>query len=66
MQGKLLFSILILGAFSATNSSSFTGISVTFRESRRRHEMYIGHAHLSVCLCVCPSPHSHITARTKM
>ena len=25
---------------------------ITFRVSRRRHEMYCGHAHLCVCLCV--------------
>ena len=28
---------------------------VTFRVSRRRREMYCGHARLSVCLFVCPS-----------
>ena len=33
---------------------------VTFRMSRRRREMYIGHA----CLCVCPRPHAHTTVRT--
>jgi len=38
------------------------GAFVTFRVSRRRCEMYIGHARL----CVCPSPHSHTTARTGM
>jgi len=54
-----------------------TGL-ITFRVSRIRREMYIGHARLcmcvcvcvclclSVCLCVCPSPHSHTTARTRM
>ena len=26
---------------------------ITFRVSRRRREMYIGHARLCVCLCVC-------------
>jgi len=26
---------------------------ITFRVSRRRHEMYIGHMHLCVCVCVC-------------
>jgi len=26
---------------------------VTFRVSRRRREMYCGHAHLCVCLCMC-------------
>jgi len=26
---------------------------ITFRVSRRRREMYIGHARLSVCECVC-------------
>jgi len=46
---------------------------VTFRVSRRRREMYIGHTRLCVCVCVCvcvsvyPSPHSHTTApRTRM
>jgi len=42
----------------------------TFRVSRRRREIYIGHARLSVCLllclCVCPRPHAHTTARTRM
>jgi len=28
---------------------------ITFRVSRRRHEMYCGHARLCVCLCVCLS-----------
>jgi len=28
---------------------------ITFRESRRRREMYCGHARLCVCLCVCVS-----------
>jgi len=29
---------------------------ITFRESRRRREMYCGHARLCVCVCasVCP------------
>jgi len=41
---------------------------ITFPVSRRRREMYIGHARLSVddCLPVCPRPHAHITARTQM
>ena len=42
---------------------------ITFRVSRRRREMYIGHARmcLTVSVCaVCPSPHSHTTARTQM
>jgi len=30
--------------------------------SRRRREMYSGHARL----CVCPSSHVHTTARTRM
>jgi len=39
---------------------------ITPRVSRRRREMYIGHARLCVCVCVsvCLSPHSHTTART--
>jgi len=28
---------------------------ITFRASRRRREMYIGHEHLSVCVSVCMS-----------
>jgi len=28
---------------------------ITFRVSRRRREMYCGHARLCVCLCVCLS-----------
>jgi len=35
---------------------------ITFLVSRRRCEMYSGHAYL----CVCPSPHAHTTARTRM
>jgi len=30
-------------------------VVTTFRVSRRRREMYIGHARLSVCLSVCLS-----------
>ena len=30
---------------------------VTFCVSRRRREMYCGHARLCVCLSVCPWPH---------
>jgi len=30
--------------------------------SRRRREMYIGHARL--CVSACPSPHAHTAART--
>jgi len=38
---------------------------ITFCVSRRRREMYCGHARLCVCLCVCvhvsvfPRPHAH-------
>ena len=44
--------------------SSYLGLIVliTFRVSRRRHQMYCGHARL----CVCPRPHAHSTARTRM
>jgi len=38
----------------------------TFRASRRRREMYTGHARLSVCLPVCLAPPSQTTARTLM
>jgi len=32
---------------------NYTGLTlITFRVSRRRHEMYIGRVCLSVCLCV--------------
>jgi len=34
--------------------------------SRRRREMYCGHARLCVCLSVCPRPHAHTIARTRM
>jgi len=37
---------------------------ITFRVSRRRREMYIGHTRLSLCVSVCLSPRSHTTART--
>ena len=37
---------------------------ITFRVSRRRREMYCGHARL--CLSVCPRPHAHTIARTRM
>jgi len=36
---------------------------ITFRVSRRRREMYCGHAHLCVCLSLCPRPHAHTIAR---
>ena len=41
---------------------------ITFRVSRRRREMYIGHDRLCDCVClsVCPSPHSHTTAKIRM
>jgi len=39
---------------------------IAFRVSRRRREMYTGHARLSVCVSVCPSHHSHTTAQTRM
>jgi len=50
---------------------SINGIIITtFRVSRRRREMYRGHARLSgclsVCVCVCPQPHAHTIARTRM
>jgi len=35
---------------------------VAFRLSRRRRDMYCGHARL----CVCPRPHAHTVARTRM
>jgi len=37
---------------------------ITFRMIRRRRNMYMGHARLSVC--VCPRPHAHNTAQTQM
>jgi len=39
---------------------------VTFRISRRRREMYCGHARLCVCLSVCQRPHAYNIARTGM
>jgi len=39
---------------------------ITFRQSRKRREMYCGHARLFACLCVCPRPHAHIIARSRM
>jgi len=41
-------------------------IIITFRVSRRRREMYCGHARLCVCLSVCPRPHAHTIALTRM
>jgi len=39
---------------------------ITFRVSRRRRKMYIGHARLCVGgLPVCPRPYAHNTARTR-
>jgi len=69
-----------IGWLSAANDCviprwSFFNFFTTFRVSRRRCEMYSGHARLcvcvSVCLCLCivsacPSPHSHTAARTRM
>jgi len=51
---------------------------ITFRVSRRRREVYCGHARLFVCVCVCvsvclsvcvsdcPRPHAYTIARTRM
>ena len=39
-------------------------IIIKFRLSRRRREVYSGHARL--CLSVCSWPHSHASARTRM
>ena len=39
---------------------------ITFHVSRRRREMYSGHARLCVCVSNCPRPHAHTTARTWM
>jgi len=44
--------------------SLISGQVITFRVSRRRCKMYIGHARLCVYLSVCPRPHAYITART--
>jgi len=41
-------------------------IIITFHMSRRRREMYCGHARLCVCLFVCPRPHAGTIARTQM
>ena len=49
---------------SCSNLNVNTQFIITFRVSRRQHEMYCGHA--SVCLCVCPRPHDHTIARTWM
>ena len=51
----LKFSVaLFLGHIALLRATYFS-----FRVSRRRREMYSGHARLCVCLCVCGSPHSH-------
>ena len=53
--------------FVSVSFSEFnTLVIITFRISRRRREIYIGHARLSVWLSVCPSPHAYTTARTQM
>jgi len=48
--------------------SLIKGHFITFRVSRRRREMYCGHARLClcVCLCVCPQSHAHTIARTRV
>ena len=57
------FSFDQLSAFPTSfRSIEVFHVLITFRMSRRRREMYIGHSPL----CVCPSPHSHTTARTRM
>ena len=59
------FPLLWLMAF--TTVCTTVQAVITFRVSRRRREMYSGHARLCVCLPVCLSlPHSHTTARTRM
>jgi len=37
--------------------SLYAWLQVTYRVSRRRRKMYLGHARLCMCLCVCRSPH---------
>jgi len=55
----------------AKNVESFC-LFVTFRVSRRRREMYCGHARLHVCVCVsvcvsvCLRLHAYTIARTRM
>jgi len=42
---------------------------ITFHMSRRRREMYCGHAHrvcVCVCLSVCPQLHAHTIVWTRM
>jgi len=38
---------------SGKDGHFFANRVITFRVSRRRREMYCGHARLCVCLCVC-------------
>jgi len=52
----LYYIVLFLHWRQYCSRISFSGLHrplFTFRVSRRRREMYIGHAHLCVCVCVC-------------
>ena len=49
-----LFSMIVLVPRSFSNI-------ITFCLSRRRREMYCGHARLCVCLCLCVSEHYFLT-----
>ena len=55
---------------SGKDGHFFANRVITFRVSRRRREMYCGHARLCVCLCVCvcvcSRPHAYTIARTRM
>jgi len=56
MWGKLCVMFVIvtsLPKLGSDNTDIFLSQLITFRVSRRRREMYIGHARL--CLCVCVS-----------
>jgi len=56
--------LVVFFAFDETKSTSLNhAFLVTFRVSRRRHEMYCGHARLSVCVCLSAAACLHYTAR---
>jgi len=49
-----VFPFLVAKIGQDTPFKNTPAVLITFRVSRRRREMYSGHARLSVCLCVCP------------
>ena len=72
MPAEAVFSRIPVSSLLMSNHAppTYEGLNafpfITFRVSRRRREMYCGHARLGVCVSVCPRPHAYTIARTQM